>query len=74
MNTRYQYKIQVFDRYSGKANHRFHHLRRLATNYFIFDIFSIFFPGYCGILWGPTQGLTTDTFEVSSTATAQTVN
>jgi hypothetical protein len=28
--------------------------------------------GYCGILWGPTQGLTTDTFEVSSTATAQT--
>ena len=30
--------------------------------------------GYCGILWGPTQGITTDTFEVSSDATSKTVN
>ena len=41
---------------------------------FPFRLFSYIFSGYCGILWGPTQGLTTDTFEVSSTATAQTVN
>ena len=30
--------------------------------------------GYCGILWGPTQGITTDTFEVSSDSTSKTVN
>jgi len=28
--------------------------------------------GYCGILWGPTQGITTDTFEVSSDSTSKT--
>ena len=58
----------------GLPRIRFLKSRKLAIEYFIFDMFSIFFQGYCGILWGPTQGLTTDTFEVSSTATAQTVN